>query len=440
MKSPNVLFLVVDSLRYDAVYNWEDIEIPNIRDLANNGIEFTNCFSQGVATSPSMTAVLSGRLPLDHTGHRFIESDTPSVASEFQQQGYTTCGIHSNPNLSSSRGYDNGFDVFKEDILPINSELIVNKLPNKALYVVNKIERLLTKTPYATATRMNKHASNSINQMSSPWFMWLQYMDAHGPYIKDGNRSYRYKYKSEKLWRKAAVSNPEEISNEEHELLLEGYKQEIEYTDRKIGELLDHLKEKGEFENTIVVVTSDHGEEFGEHSEYSHGNLPFDELIHVPCIISGPDIENTINKNQIRLVDILPSILDYVGDTISTDAKDFFEGKPSISQFSQESSDLTPIVSEKEMMDGETLQFGFRNGEWKYMYDGERETGLLFDLNEDGGENNDVSSDYPDVVDEFESILSDRLERIQETSENVSVPDIDNEEAVNERLKALGYR
>jgi arylsulfatase A-like enzyme len=104
----NALFLVVDSLRYDVVSDSELAETPTLDSLAEEGTMFEHCISQGVSTAPSMTAMLTGRYPLDYGGHWYIHDDQPTIAEQFQNNGYTTAAIHSNPNVSRLRNLIRG--------------------------------------------------------------------------------------------------------------------------------------------------------------------------------------------------------------------------------------------------------------------------------------------------------------------------------------------
>jgi arylsulfatase A-like enzyme len=284
---PNVLFLVVDSLRYDVVAD-DETETPNFEWLGEEGVAFSDCFAQGISTAPSMTSMLTGRYPLDYGGHWYLEENQPSMAEQFQRNGYTTGAIHSNPNVSRLRNFHRGFDTFEENILPLESEGILERAPDDLLRYANKFIRLLRRTPYMPAEKINPKLADWVGQTDEPWFLWTQYMDVHGPYLPGDDFTYRNKIRAERLWRKAAVNSPEEITDDEHAELLRNYRLEVEYLDREIGQLLDRLEREGELENTAVVVVGDHGDEFYEHGRYGHGNLPYDELTRVPLIIRFP--------------------------------------------------------------------------------------------------------------------------------------------------------
>lgn len=441
----NVLFLVVDSLRYDAVFGEGSVDTPNVDALTRECVTFSNCFSQGISTAPSMTAMLTGRYPLEYGGHWYVEEGQPTFAEEFRSNGFATGAIHSNPNVSRLRNFDKGFDTFEENILPLQvPDWLASALPGKLLMYANKVVRLASRTPYLPADSLNDGIEGWIEEQREPWFMWTQYMDVHGPYLPGDAFSFLDKMRSERLWRKAAVNAPEDVSEREREELWENYGREVQKVDREIGRIIDFLRETGRLESTVIVVTSDHGDEFGEYGRYGHGNLPYDVLTHVPLMIRFPE-DAKVEQPQtidglVRTVDILPTVLDFVGADLSPDMQNRMRGEslmPLIQSGVHPSFDV--VVTEKEMRGGTSLRFGFRTERWKLLYDGEEDRVLLYDLDADPEEETDVSIRYPEVVERFRENLENRLRVIEETSRDIVIPEIEESSGVEERLKALGY-
>lgn len=440
---PHVLFLVVDSLRYDIVFGDDAVDTPAIDRLAERGVVFDQCLSQGISTAPSMTAMLTGRYPLDYGGHRFIGSDQPTFAEEFKRRGYTTTGIHSNPHLSRVRNYDKGFDTFNESILPVEPVGPLSYVPHKGILLANKVARVLRRTPYLPADKVNDQLKQAFRDSSDPLFAWAQYMDVHGPYLPGGDVSYRAKFEAERLWQKAAVNSPEAVTDAEHDLLWENYRKETRYVDRKIGELLDFLDGADALEETVVVVVGDHGDEFYEHRQYGHGNLPYEELIHVPMLISLPE-ELGVEPGRVdewnRCIDILPTVLDLVSGELSEPMRQRMQGEslcPVIA--GKRSPTFDVVVTEKEMLGKDDLRISLRTDEWKYIYDGLEDTEHLYDLNDDPGERDNVVEDNDTVAARFRERLRERTAEIERTSKNITVPDIENRSGVDQRLEALGY-
>jgi arylsulfatase A-like enzyme len=439
----NVLFLVVDSMRYDAVHS-DETDTPTFDRLANNGVRFTRCFAQGISTAPSMTSMLTGRYPLDYGGHWYLEEHQPTMAEQFERNGYSTAAIHSNPNVSRLRNFHRGFDTFEENILPYDPNGVVESAPDQLLRFANKVARILRRTPYLPAEKVNQSLSEWIRTAQDPWFLWTQYMDVHGPYLPGDDFSYRNKFRAERLWRKAAVNAPEEITPAEHDELLRNYGKEVEYLDREIGTFLDTLSDRGDLEDTIVIVIGDHGDEFAEHGHYGHGNLPYDELTHAPCLIQFPE---SVDVNQptdvttlVRTIDILPTMLDLVDAEIAEEMTERIEGESMMPVLDGAQPDYDVVVTEKEMRGEKHLRFGFRTTDWKYLYDGKHDETQLYNLSSDPDEMTNVADEYPDTVAEFEEVLNDRLDSIERTSEDFTIPDIQDDHKIEERLRALGYK
>lgn len=441
---PNVLLLVVDSLRYDAVFGEDSFETPNIDKLADDGVVFSNCFSQGISTAPAMTAMLTGRYPLGYGGHWYIEENQPTFAEQFHENGYETGAIHSNPNVSRLRNFDKGFDTFEENILPLETDGLLKRAPDDVLRYANKFIRLLKRTPYLPAPKVNERLAEWIEDADEPWFLWTQYMDVHGPYLPGGDFTYRNKFRAEQLWRKAAVNSPDEIGEEEHEELLRNYRKEVEYFDSQVGKFLGRLNNRGDLDDTMIIVVGDHGDEFYEHERYGHGNLPYDELTHVPLVVKFPDDtpidQSRVVEEAVRCIDILPTALELADATLTDEMEERLQGESLLSLLQDdEEPEFDFVVTEKEMRGETDLRFGFRTNEWKFLYDGKNDEELLYNLHQNAEETEDVSEDHPDVVAEFREHLEARFEQIESTSESITIPNIEEQAGVEQRLKALGY-
>lgn len=439
----NVLFLVVDSLRYDVVAG-DDVETPTLDALADEGFSFSQCFAQGISTAPSMTSMLTGRYPLDYGGHWYLEADQPTMAAQFQRNGYTTGAIHSNPNVSRLRNFHRGFDTFEENILPYDPDGLIDNVPDQLLRYANKVARILRRTPYLPAAKLNDDLSAWIQSTSDPWFLWTQYMDVHGPYLPGGDFSYRTKFRAERLWRKAAVNAPDDITVEEHDELWGNYRKEVEYFDQELGTFLNSLDEQGDLAETAIIIVGDHGDEFAEHGLYGHKNLPYDELTRVPLLMRFPESSQIAQPatidTMVRTVDILPTLLDFVDAELSEPMIERMEGESLLPVIDGDEPTYDVVVTEKEMRGEESLRIGFRTDRWKYIYDGKDDEQYLYDLVDDPEETTDVSGDNPDVVDRFRDRLHDRFTQIETTSAGIELPDLDDDEGVDERLRALGYK
>lgn len=445
MGNPNVLFLVVDSLRFDiAVGDWES-RTPHIDRLVDDGTLFTNCFSQGISTAPAMTAMLTGRHPLDYGGHWYLGDDQQTFPQAFQQNGYRTGAIHSNPYVSARRNFDRGFDHFEEDVVTFEPDEGLEAAPEKLLRIASRLSRILSRTPYTPAEDVNEGMLSFVADSDSPWFLWTQYMDVHGPYLGGDDFRYRNKFRAEWLWRKAAVRDPDSISPSEQQELQENYRREVEYLDGAIGDLLDELDSNGQLSDTFVVLTADHGDEFDEHGRFGHGNLPYDELTHVPLVIrppEGSDLPTGETRDElVRCMDILPTVLDAVDADVPDEHRSRLAGETLLPLIKGNGRGDDPlVVTEKRVKGEDDLRIGLRTADWKFIYDGSADERYLFDLESDPAEKENVLDANPDTAREFENHFHERLDRIEATSEDVEIPDLETDAGVEQRLKALGYR
>lgn len=444
-ESPNVLFLVVDSLRADAVIDNQSYRTPTFDWLKQNSVVFSNCHAQGISTSPSMTAMHTGRYPLDYGGHSYIEPEQPTFAEQFKRNGYQTGAFHSNPYVSSRRNFDKGFDTFEEDVVAFEPNGSLESTPQKVLRLANRLSRILSRTPYTPASEVNKRLMDWTADASEPWFLWTQYMDVHGPYLPGGDFTYWNKFRAEWLWRKAAVNSPDEVTDAQHEELRRNYRKEVEYLDEQIGRLFEYLREDGGLSNTIIIVVGDHGDEFYEHSDYGHSNLAYDELTNVPLLLKFPDdsdLEQPQRINElVRCIDILPSVLDLVDLEATEEMHERMVGEsliPLIQEGKQPSFDH--VVTEKRPRNDDYVRISLRTDSWKFLYNSKNEETLLYDLDSDPDEQEDVSDEYPKIASEFMDKLKSRFKRIEETSESVDIDSFNTSAGVEERLRALGYK
>jgi arylsulfatase A-like enzyme len=194
-----------------------------------------------------------------------------------------------------------------------------------------------------------------------------------------------------------------------------------------------------------VIIVGDHGDEFREHSRYGHKNLPYDELIHVPLIFRFPDRfsfeSGTVVNEWVRCLDILPTVLDILPGSLSNSMREHIEGEsiiPTIESLNAPS--FSHVIIEKDMLEEDSLRIAFRTKGWKYIFDEQEDHEYLYDLTEDPDESRDVSAEYEGVLQDFQDRLDDRLDSIERTSQNISIPDIEEADGVNERLRALGYK
>ncbi|WP_266081658.1 sulfatase [Haladaptatus caseinilyticus] len=305
----NVILLSMDALRADhlSCYGYERNTSPNLDKLANQGILFKNAYSASSHTREAVPAILTGRYPDEAINSNYHRA-RDTVATHLKQEGYTTAGFHSNPFVSRAYGFNDGFDMFDDDL-----HLGKHKLIALAQRALDKLRN----RHYARADEINERSLDWIDSLDSdqPFFLWNHYMDPHGPY--EPFDKYRALYhdepvsdrRAQKLY-KRAINFPESISNSERKLLIDLYDAEIRYTDKQVKEFIDILNNRGLLNDTLLVITADHGDAFGERGYYEHPRYVHEELTRVPMIVIDPDCGAKTVETPVNTIDVVPTLLD----------------------------------------------------------------------------------------------------------------------------------
>lgn len=266
----NVLLITIDTLRPDRLscYSREHLETPNIDGLAEKGILFTKAFAHTSTTFPSHVNILLGTVPLYHGVHDnstfIVEDRFLTLAEHLKGYGYSTGAFIGAFPLDSKFGLDQGFDVYDDDYRGDRYQ--------KFSYVERKAEIVVEK------------ALEWLKEQSAPWFLWVHCWDPHHPY-----------------------DPPEPFHTQYKEHLYDG---EVAYVDSVLGRLFDYMHTNGLTENTLTVLTGDHGEGLGEHGELTHGYFAYNSTIWIPLIIAIPGENKGQVTQLVTHTDIFPTICD----------------------------------------------------------------------------------------------------------------------------------
>ncbi|MBD3233063.1 MAG: sulfatase-like hydrolase/transferase [candidate division Zixibacteria bacterium] len=311
-KDPNVILCVLDCLRYDFVSTYSaGIHTPNLQLIANEGITYTDVYANSNWTKPATASLLTSVWPDIHNAH-WHDSSLPgelvTLPEALRKNGYITAGFSTNANIMADFGFDQGFDDFyyfdgKRTAFPYKRGVRVPRIIKLIEPVLVSIfpgvkahKMLLSDAEYTT----DKVISWLDKNGKTPFFLYLHYMDAHAPY-------HDHPYKGNFLF-------PYKHGNSEHDIdrFMTLYKEEIEFFDNHFGRLIRFLEEVEVYDNTMIVFTSDHGEEFFEHYLWEHGQTMYDEVLHIPLIIKGPRIKQSGGTDSalVAQIDIAPTILD----------------------------------------------------------------------------------------------------------------------------------
>jgi len=435
----NVLLLTVDSLRYDSM--------PSINKSALSGpstVSFSQSFATGPGTTPSFPALLTGTLPLSYDGLGPLSGSRPRVSTHLAEAGHMTGAFQCNPFLSTHFNYDVGYDEFKDyqnplmgiatKIFPRGIEINNPKLRrvDDVLHITDAIKKSyqLVKgkpRPYVSADIITDDTIEWLEATDQSFFCWTHYMDVHHPCFPP--EEYRDRYDVTDVtqtdvseWYSALLREPETLSKEEIHDLETLYEAAIEYTFDQIDRIVTHLKDTGRYEDTLVILTSDHGELFGEYGQHGKPERMYDELLHVPLVVTNsPDYLDGATDDLVSLLDIPPLIHDALG----LDVPDEYEG-----QIPGKDESREYIMAEHEV-EGDVI-VGARSEDWLYEGDEINDEHRLFDLR-NGFEQ--VDRDHP----EADTVRNAVLARLDELNIEAKYLQGDMETDVEDRLEDLGY-
>ena len=347
---PNVLFITLDTVRADhlSLYGYQRPTSPNLEKLARRGIRFDEARAAAPWTLPSHATMFTGRWHHELSVGWMIPLDGkyPTLAEHLGSRGYATAGFVANLfGCSYDSGLNRGFthyeDYLLEYLVPLRMAWLVDHLAR----VIAELGTILRRTrdvdslrplheswlsPYFD--RLRKKDAGSINraflewlshrsQPARPFFAFLNYFDAHAPFVLPEGAEYRFGLKP----RRPADFNFLEVDWEltdrmafrpaYRELARDSYDNCLAYLDGRLGELLDGLQRCGVLDHTVVIVTSDHGEGMGEHQLFDHGESLYRTEIHVPLVIVLPAGQRAtrVVHQTVSLRDLPATILDLVG-------------------------------------------------------------------------------------------------------------------------------
>lgn len=307
----NIILLTIDALRADHV-SWLGYErdmTPFLDEFSERCTVFESAYSASSHTREAVPALLTGQYPPEAVGDGFTRgAETIPILLPDE---YATAAFHSNPYVSQAYGYDEGFDTFYDDLHLGQNKLLA--LVQRALdkFVLNRGEY------HARAEEINRRSLSWLSSLSDlePFFLWNHYMDVHGPYnppegFTEGSDTVS-NTEAQRLY--DTLSGDESPTEEEIELSKHLYDGEIRYVDTQIGQFINTLKTQDLLEESLVIITSDHGDLFGEYGKYAHPRYVYPELTKVPLIISGPDIASATVSIPASTYDIVPTVLDAAG-------------------------------------------------------------------------------------------------------------------------------
>ena len=298
--APNVLLLVLDTVRAISLslYGYERETTPQLTRWSARGVVFTRAYSTAPWTLPSHASMMTGRWMHEMSADWMVPLDRrdPTLAEVLGRRGYRTGGFVANTDYCSAEvGLDRGFGRYEDYTLEPGQILRSSSLWRAAARIT-PIRRLIgnyDNLGRRTAPEISGAFLRWLDRdPDRPFFGFLNYYDAHRPYFPPGEWPNRFRTPGVELnprYRREDGAEPDP-PRDRIQGAIDAYDNAIGYLDSEIGKLLDQLEQRGILERTIVIITSDHGEEFFEHGLWDHGNSLYHPSVHVPLLVIAPGL------------------------------------------------------------------------------------------------------------------------------------------------------
>lgn len=388
---PDILLITIDTLRADRVgaFGYAQARTPVLDRLAAEGVRFDDATAHAPLTYPSHVSILTGRYAgafgVRLNGMDPLPESATTIAETLKAAGYRTGAVVGSVILDESYGLAQGFDEYDDRLAAKVSDTVA----------VADLQR--------PANEVTAAARRWIASQRSPWFLWVHYYDPHLPYAAPA------RYQS------MMPGRP--------------YDAEVAFADAGIGTLLQGIDRR----RTAVIVTADHGESLGEHGEQDHGLFLYDATMRVPMIVAAPGVKARVVGEQVRNVDLAPTIAQLAGVPPPAD----LDGESLVALLHGQRRREVPLSIAESWYP--RLHFGWselrsaRVGEWKYVAAPKPE---LYDLRTDRGETRNVVSDRASVAGRLAADLNRLAPRVPT---GPAAPAAQPDAATVQRLQALGY-
>ena len=403
----NVIIVAYDALQAAHVSHlgYPRETTPMLDALARKGVSFRNAISAAPWTVPSYMSIFTGLYPSEHkVVNKFSEftKDTKTfshlknlspnvqtIAEVLQANGYATGGFTGDAGVHSQFGYDQGFDVFTDEI------------------------------PFGSMENSGNHALEWLaKNKNNKFFMFLHGYDSHGQFkVPEGYtgkflpENYTGVYKGtteeQRVLREKGLADGELSLSEQDVAFWRGwYDSKIRDADDRFARFWSEFERMGVKNKTVVVFLSDHGTEFYEHKRFDHGFSLYDELVHVPLAFVVPGFEGgTIVNDQVSTIDVAPTLFDVLGINPGDRFKSQMRGTSLLSYVQTGKGTARDVFMETDYRDY-THKRGIRTADgWKFVQTMENGTQELYSLANDPDETQNVAAVYPEIA----AMLAERV-------------------------------
>jgi len=397
----NVLLITLDTTRADRLGCYGDklAQTPQLDSLAREGIVFERAYTPVPLTLPAHCSLLTGRWPFQHgvrnNGRSMLKDEEKTLAEVLTGRGYQCSALLASYILSAKFNLNQGFFLY-DDRLRLTAQVGDMDAEISAAEVYKK---------YQAWQRIAKQ----------PFFLWLHFFDPHKPYAPPAAF--------------LAGANGD------------GYRGEIAYVDDTVGKIVADLRQKGMFENTVLVVVGDHGEGFGEHGESGHGIFCYQETLRVPFILYNRRLFPQSKRVQtpVSLIDVMPTVLHLLGLEKDLDHGPSFQGRDLLPLLGKDKREQTDRALYFESFYGRDENnwaplVGVTVNDWKYISLPEAE---LYQLNQDPNEKNNLFAQNQETAVDLDAKLKQLLQNQEEQGRPASHQTITAQDKM--KLESLGY-
>ena len=378
-KDANVVLITIDTLRYDLGYTgYERNYTPNLDALAKRSIVYERAYSLASYTGKSVGPMLTGKYGSEthrNWGHFniFPEEDI-MVAERLQKAGIRTVSVHGHRYFGKYSNLDRGFDVVDMSAAP----------PEGTSWETDK---------EVTSGDITDAAIEQLGKIGEGqrFFLWVHYLDPHADYKKH--------------------EGIEDFGNSARAL----YDNDVAFTDKHIGRLLDHIGKSGYAPRTSIIVTSDHGEAFGENKMWRHGVELWEVLVRVPLIVHVPGLEARRIEVRRSLIDLVPTMLDLMGlPKPSGEGDDFLSGQSWMPDWFSEPTSR-PVLVDMPAGPYNGARRAFIKDDLKLILLRGGQKKELYDLSDDPGETRNVWSTRKEEIEAHYALMKRQLKEIEVT-------------------------
>lgn len=484
---PNILFLVLDAVRADHVscYGYERETTPHIDSLAADGVRYENAIAPSIWTPTVHGAIFTGQYP-SHTGiygnSLGVPEEVETIPEALQSEGYTTFAASAGAHLRADRGYARGIDEYVETRRIAPDVNFVRKTLGDRSFA-KQVGFSLTRGPddktYYKYDRLKRFVDGAVAD-GQPFFGFINAKTAHSPYNPprpykkryiDGFDRPRYEF-LERLYDNLGrvtqtvegfddekirgighsggdefIAGDVEMSDDEWEVVEAWYDGAISYLDHRIGDLIEFLKQRDVFDETMIVVCADHGDNLGDHGLANHVFCLYDSLVRVPMVISPPDGDpaDRVIDNQVSLIDLEPTFREAAGAPLReyphTESLLAFEDRRyhdyTFAEYAGFDGPIKRLQRKFPAFDASRFarsMQSIRDETHKLIVDSEG-TRELYAWREDRDEQTNLADDHPHTVDQLETTLREYMDRL-EMPEAFERPD---DPELAQQLEDLGY-